>query len=148
MPSFRIETKVNASMPFVWSKFDEALLKNLSPPFPKVKILQFEGCETGNKVALQIDLIIIKPLWSTIITDHQKSESEIFFIDEGIKVPFGIKFWKHTHKIISNGPQNCTIQDFVAFKSIHFILDLFLFPFLWGMIFYRKPFYRKYLHQI
>jgi hypothetical protein len=27
-------------------------------------------------------------------------------------------------------------------------LNYLLFPFLWGMIFYRKPFYKKYLSRI
>ncbi len=147
MPSFSIQTNVKASMPFVWSKFDEALLKYLSPPFPKVQILKFGGCRKGDEVLLRIDLIFIKPLWSTLITDQQTSKNEIFFIDEGVHVPFGIKFWKHTHKIIDQGNENCLIEDLIEFKSFHFILDLFLFPFLWGMIIYRKPLYQKYFNQ-
>lgn len=145
MPSFKIRTTIGASMPFVWSKFNESLLKKISPPFPKVNIQRFDGCKTGDLVILEINLIFIQVIWSSEITYAKQDSNQSVFIDEGIKVPFGINLWKHEHSIIKIDESRCYIQDFITYKTSNVFLDIILFPFLWGMIFYRKPFYQKYL---
>ena len=145
MPSFKIQTKIGASMPFVWSQFNEALLKKISPPFPKVNIQRFDGCKPGDLVILEINLIFIQVTWSSKITYAKQDSNQSVFIDEGIKVPFGINHWKHEHSIIKIDDDQCYILDFIPYKTSNVFLDMILFPFLWGMIFYRKPFYQKYL---
>jgi len=145
MPSFKIQTKIGASMSFVWSQFNEELLKKISPPFPKVNIQRFDGCKTGDLVILEINLIFTHVIWSSEITYTNQDSNQSVFIDEGIKVPFGITLWKHEHSIIKIDEGQCYIQDFVTYKTSNVFLDMILFPFLWGMIFYRKPFYLKYL---
>ena len=117
-------------MPFVWSQFNEALLTKISPPFPQVDIKRFDGCNKGDLVILEINLLFMK------------------VIDEGIKVPFGINMWRHEHSIIKIDESRCYIQDFITYKTSNVFLDIILFPFLWGMIFYRKPFYQKYLTNV
>jgi len=145
MPSFKIQTNIGASMSFVWSQFNEELLKKISPPFPKVNIQRFDGCKTGDLVILEINLIFTHVIWSSEITYTNQDSNQSVFIDEGIKVPFGITLWKHEHSIIKIDEGQCYIQDFVTYKTSNVFLDMILFPFLWGMIFYRKPFYLKYL---
>ena len=132
-------------MPFVWSQFNEALLKKISPPFPKVKIRRFDGCKLGDLVILEINLLFIQVIWSSKITYAKQDLNQSIFIDEGIQVPFGINMWKHEHSIIKIDNTQCYIQDFITYKTSNAFLDIILFPFLWGIIFYRKPFYQKYL---
>ena len=132
-------------MPFVWSQFNEALLKKISPPFPQVNIQRFDGCKTGDLVILEINLLLIRVIWSSKIIYDQQDSKQSVFIDEGIQVPFGINLWKHEHSIIKIDESRCYIQDFITYKTSNVFLDMILFPFLWGMIFYRKPFYQKYL---
>lgn len=132
-------------MPFVWSQFNEELLKKISPPFPSVQIIRFDGCSKGDLVILEINLLIHKVIWSSHITHSKQDTIKSIFIDEGIRVPFGIKKWKHEHSIVKIDDAHCYIQDFVTFKTAFTFLDLIIFPFLWGMMFYRKPFYKKYL---
>lgn len=145
MPSFKIQTKIGASMPFVWSQFNEALLRKISPPFPKVNIQRFDGCNEGDLVILEINLFFIQVVWSSKIIHSKQDSKQSVFIDEGITVPFGINIWKHEHSIIKIDDSQCYIEDFVTYKTSNVFLDIILFPFLWGMIFYRKPFYQKYL---
>ena len=90
MPSFNIQTRIGSSMPFVWSQFNEALLKKISPPFPRVIIKRFDGCNNGDLVILEIDLIFIQVIWSSEITYAKQDSEHCVFIDEGIQVPFGI----------------------------------------------------------
>lgn len=145
MPSFKIQTKIDSSISQVWSQFNEELLKKISPPFPSVQIIRFDGCSKGDLVILEINLLILKVIWSSQITSFNQDSTQFSFVDEGIQVPFGIKKWKHEHSIIKIDEMHCYIQDLVTFKTSFVFLDLILFPFLWGMIFYRKPFYKKYL---
>jgi len=145
MPSFKIQTKIGAAMPFVWSQFNEALLKKISPPFPKIHINRFDGCKEGDLVILEINLLFIRVIWSSKIIYSKQDVHQSTFIDEGITVPFGIKQWKHEHSFIKIDDSECYILDDVTYKTSNVFLDIILFPFLWGMIFYRKPFYRKYL---
>ena len=132
-------------MPFVWSQFNEALLKKISPPFPKVNIQRFDGCNEGDLVILEINLLFIQVVWSSKITYAKQDSKQSVFIDEGIQVPFGINLWKHEHSIIKIDDSQCYIQDFVTYETSNVFLDIILFPFLWVMIFYLKPFYQKYL---
>ena len=148
MPSFNIQTKIGASMSFVWSQFNEALLKKISPPFPKVNIQRFDGCSKGDLVILEINLLFMKVIWSSEITYSHQDSNQSVFVDEGIKVPFGINMWRHEHSIIKIDESRCYIQDFITYKTSNVFLDIILFPFLWGMIFYRKPFYKKYLTNV
>jgi ligand-binding SRPBCC domain-containing protein len=145
MPSFKIQTKIDSSISQVWSQFNEELLKKISPPFPSVQIIRFDGCSKGDLVILEINLLILKVIWSSQIISFNQDSTQFSFVDEGIQVPFGIKKWKHEHSIIKIDEMHCYIQDLVTFKTSFVFLDLILFPFLWGMIFYRKPFYKKYL---
>lgn len=145
MPTFKIQTKIGAAMPFVWSQFNEALLRKISPPYPKVNIKRFDGCKEGDLVILEINLLFIRVIWSSKISYSKQDDKQSTFIDEGITVPFGITHWKHEHSIIKIDDSQCYILDFVTYKTSNVFLDMILFPFLWGMIFYRKPFYKKYL---
>jgi hypothetical protein len=52
----------------VWTQFDADLLKKLSPPFPQVRIVRFDGCQTGDIVTLELNLVLAKPLWTSKIT--------------------------------------------------------------------------------
>ena len=148
MPSFNIQTKIGASMPFVWSQFNEALLKKISPPFPQVDIKRFDGCSKGDLVILEINLLFMKVIWSSEITNSNEDSNQSVFVDEGIKVPFGINMWRHEHSIIKIDESRCYIQDFITYKTSNVFLYIIFFPFLLGMIFYRKPFYKKYLTNV
>jgi hypothetical protein len=45
-----IETAVNQDFMSVWNGFDATLFLALAPPFPILKLKQFDGCLTGNLV--------------------------------------------------------------------------------------------------
>lgn len=145
MAQFRIQTPIAASMEHVWAQFDKSLLLKISPPFPKVNIRRFDGCLKGDEVELEINLFGLQILWTSHITESAETPEKIYFIDEGRIVPFGIHTWKHVHSIIATGKDTCLVEDFVTYQTKFTILDYLLFPMLWGMMVYRKPFYQKYL---
>ncbi|MEY4954560.1 MAG: hypothetical protein RI981_645 [Bacteroidota bacterium] len=147
MPNFQITSQVSATLPYVWSKFDQKLLAKLSPPFPIARIIQFDGCHVNDKVCIELDFLLYRTRWYSVISSFKADASSYVFVDEGTSVPFGIKTWRHEHRIESISPNECAIIDKIQFQTNYKLLDWLLFPLIWGMIIYRIPFYKKYLHQ-
>jgi len=147
MPSFRVRTRVNAPMQVVWTLFNEELLKKLSPPFPQVRIVRFDGCQTGDIVALELNLLFAKPVWTSHITDSIQSEDVCAFVDEGVEMPLGLTAWRHEHRIEKRDATSADIVDNISFRTNYWLLDYLLFPLFWGMIVYRIPLYKLYLNQ-
>jgi ligand-binding SRPBCC domain-containing protein len=138
-----IKTHVQQSYQQVWAGFTEDLFTKLSPPFPPVKVIQFDGCKKGDIVELELNFLFFKQRWRSLITDQQTTDTEIFFLDEGVKLPFFLTFWRHQHRIIKNG-NDTIIADEIGFRTPTLLTDYFFYPLLWAQFAYRKPIYRKY----
>ena len=147
MPNFIVSCRVSASMSHVWSVFDERLLAKLAPPFPIARIIRFDGCQAHDVVIIELDFIIYKTQWKSVITSYMADSTSHIFVDEGTRVPFGIKQWRHEHRIEYINPSKSVIIDKIQFQTDYKLLDWLLFPFIWGMIAYRIPLYKKLLHQ-
>lgn len=55
----KITTRVKCDYKQVVNGFNMDLLKKLNPPFPPVKILEYEGNEPGNIVVLELNFIFL-----------------------------------------------------------------------------------------
>ena len=141
--NFILKTKTKAtSKEAVMAKFTSELFILLAPPFPKIKLLRFDGSEKGNEIHIEMDFIFYKKLWISLITEHGSTSNELYFIDEGTTVPAPIKYWKHLHVVraINSGIE---IEDNLTYTSGNKVVDLLLFPFVYGLILYRNPIYKK-----
>lgn len=139
----RLQTFVEQDLPKVWNGFDQSLLKALTPPFPKVKVLRYDGNLTGDIVSFELNVFGFKQKWTSLITDHQETHDRCYFIDEGTELPFFLKTWRHVHGL--NRSQSGTIiDDFIEFTTPYFWLDYLVYPVLWAQFAYRKPIYRTY----
>lgn len=137
-----IRTLVQAPLETVWAGFDRQLFNQLSPPFPPVNVLRFEGCSTGDKVSLELNFILFKQVWNSDIIDQQTTDAEIFFIDEGTKLPFFLRAWHHKHRLIRQGT-GTVIADEITFRTPNVLLDYLFYPLLWAQFMYRKPIYKR-----
>lgn len=137
-----LTTSVDQKPDEVKAGFNEDLFLSLSPPFPKVELLRFDGSETGDIVSLQLNLLINKQTWTSEITDHGETAAGSYFIDEGIELPFPLKIWKHKHILESSG-SGTNIVDNIEFSTKNAILDVLIYPFMWLQFAYRKPIYRR-----
>jgi ligand-binding SRPBCC domain-containing protein len=139
-----IQTPVRQPIEQVWNGFDESLFSKLAPPFPPVNLLRFDGSEKGNEVHLELNLLITKQLWISLITENEKTESEIYFIDMGIKLPFFLTFWQHKHRIVKaidlEKQTQSLIIDEIEFRSPFGFL---IYPALYLQFLYRRPIYQK-----
>lgn len=137
-----IQTSVQQSYQQVWTGFTKDLFTKLSPPFPPVKVIRFDGCLKGDVVELELNFLVFKQSWKSLITDQQTSDVDIFFLDEGIKLPFFLSSWRHYHRIIK-GNDNTIIADEIEFCTPTILTDYLLYPLLWAQFAYRKPIYRS-----
>lgn len=139
-----IQTPVNQSIESVWNGFTESLFTELAPPFPPVNLLRFDGSQQGDEVHIQLHFLLFKQLWISLITENIKTEEEIYFIDEGIKLPFFLSFWKHKHRIVKNKNASEKHQTFII-DEIEFEspFGFLIYPILYLQFLYRRPIYQK-----
>jgi ligand-binding SRPBCC domain-containing protein len=137
-----LSTSVEQNHLEVKAGFDEHLFKKLAPPFPPVKVSQFDGCVTGDTVALELNFLLFKQQWISKITDDGTDDQEFFFVDEGVKLPFFLKKWSHRHRVIAQ-KSGSIIRDEIEFEGPFKWMNYLLFPALWVQFAYRKPIYRK-----
>ena len=137
-----IQTSVQQSYQQVWAGFTKDLFTKLSPPFPPVKVIRFDGCLNGDIVELELNFLVFKQSWKSLITDQQTTDVDIFFLDEGIKLPFFLSSWRHYHRIIKDS-NSTIIADEIEFRTPTILTDYLLYPLLWAQFAYRKPIYRS-----
>lgn len=137
----RINTTIQRNYLEIYNAFDRALFEYLLPSFPSVKIARFDGSKKGDMVHMRFPL---NTEWISLITDDAVTDSEAYFIDEGQKLPPGLKYWKHTHLIRKIDEHNSLIVDDVKFKGNSAITSYLLYPLLYGSFLPRKKAYKAY----
>jgi ligand-binding SRPBCC domain-containing protein len=137
-----IKTKVKSPWQKVTAGFTKELFLALNPPFPPVKLLQFDGCKKGDIVSLQLNFLLFKQTWESHITEDTTTATSFQFVDIGVKLPFFLRTWTHKHSI-SGTAEGTTITDDITYSSGTILTDLLLYPVLWGQFLYRKPVYQR-----
>lgn len=137
-----LETPAEQGYLDVKSGFDQSLFKKLSPPFPPVRLLRFDGSQKGDIVVLELDFIFFKQNWTSEISEDRTTEKEFFFVDQGVELPFFLKKWKHKHRVISTGIGSI-IRDEIEFEASFGLLTFLLYPVLYIQFAYRKGIYRR-----
>jgi ligand-binding SRPBCC domain-containing protein len=137
-----IETKVDQNYLAVKEGFDETLFTKLSPPFPPVKLLRFDGSKKGDIVSLELNFLLFKQKWTSEIIEDNTTSKEFYFVDKGVQLPFFLKEWQHRHRLIKVG-DNTVIRDEITYKGAFGIFTVLLYPALYLQFLYRKPIYKK-----
>ena len=138
-----ISTTVSQHYLTVKEGFNQDLFSLLSPPFPPVKLLRFDGSGKGDIVSLELNFLFFKQTWTSEIIEDHTDESEFYFVDKGIKLPFFLGFWQHTHRLINRGSTLTEIKDEITYQGSNWILTPLLYPILYLQFLYRKPIYRR-----
>jgi ligand-binding SRPBCC domain-containing protein len=136
-----LKSRVNGSMEKVFNSFDKNLFEYLLPPGAKVK--RFDGSKPGDIVHLQFSFPI-KAEWISEITQEVKEHESCYFVDCGVKLPFGMKFWKHTHYVHRVTENSSLIEDAIEFRMKNVILDICVYPLLYLSFLPRVVQYKKY----
>lgn len=138
----KITTAVGQDYRSVMRGFDRRLFEKLSPPFPPVRLLRFEGSATGDIVSLELNFILFRQRWTSLITEDKRTDQAFYFVDEGTELPFFLRTWKHSHTIQKDGTQARIVDD-IHFTTPFLLLDYLMYPILWLQFMYRKPVYKR-----
>ncbi len=141
MKRINIRTKVHGSPREILKKFKKELLIKLTPPFVKIEITQFDGCEKGGEVHIVSSVLGNYQSWVNIIVDSFDSDEECYFVDQAREMPFPFTYWNHTHKIRRVSDEKSYIQDHIVYKCSHPVLELAVYPVVYFLMYYRKPIY-------
>jgi len=142
----KISTVVEAPFEKVKNGFDRELFQQLNPPFPPVKLLRFDGSKKGDLVSLQLNFLFFKQQWTSEITEDHEDKEQFYFIDQGTKLPFFLKKWRHKH-FVNRKAKGAEIVDDIYFRTPFLFLDFIMYPVLWLQFMYRKPVYKKYFSE-
>ena len=130
----------------VVANFDRDLFEFLMPPAAVAELMCYEGSKPGNKVHLAFK-IPWKADWISIIKESRKDERLYCFIDEGEKLPFGLKKWRHHHQVRWLTENQTEIIDLMHFSTGFWLMDLLAWPVLFLSFFPRKRLYKKYFRN-
>lgn len=140
---FTVTTHVRGVSPqAAYSVFTDRLLAALSPPFVKPVTQLYEGNRPGHQLRFSLHTPLGTQTWTGKVTEEQISETEIYFVDEGLEMPFGLIYWRHKHRLLKT-VEGTRIRDEVQFRTKNSLLSVLLFPVLWFQFLYRKPMYAK-----
>ncbi|MDX5423360.1 MAG: hypothetical protein LPK07_06665 [Hymenobacteraceae bacterium] len=137
-----LKTKVKQDYLRVFESFDEQLFRKLSPPYPKLKLLRFDGSKPGDRVEVELQTGIKSFRWTSLITERSITDTEAFFIDEGQELPPPLRRWHHKHLVTKNG-RGTVIHDIITYSTGSRLLDLLLYPLMQVQFGMRGPVYQR-----
>lgn len=123
--------------------FNEALFRKLNPPFPKVNLKQFDGCQKGDVVAMELEFFFFQDRWESLITADDTTDAYFFFQDEGRQLPFFLRRWRHRHWVKKIDEYSSQIVDDIHYSTGNFLTDLLFYPLMKAQFLYRQPVYRR-----
>ncbi len=141
-----LKTQVEQDYQTVYERFDRDLFLALKPPLLPLELKRFDGSKTGDEVHIRLGKGFLSQDWNAKIVEDKLTEDEAYFIDEGIKLPFFLKDWRHKHRIIRNDT-GATIIDDIEYKTPTLLTDYLMYPVMWLQFAARKPVYRKYFRR-
>ena len=145
---FNLVTQVAGNHREVFRRFDKELLLKLTPPGMKAELKRYdEPTAVGSVVELNVTMLgLIKQEWENDITDYEENDAECYFVDEGRKLPWPLKSWRHKHLIrkakTDAGMECVEIVDDIEYTAGGW--TPFIHPVVWLQFAYRKPLYRKF----
>lgn len=126
----------------VFNAFDEKLFRKLSPPYPKLKLIRFDGSAPGDVVDVELQTGLKSFRWTSLIVDRKVTDSEAYFVDEGQQLPPPLRTWHHKHLVSKNG-SGAIIHDIITYSTGIKPLDLLLYPLMKLQFGMRGPVYQR-----
>jgi len=141
-----IETNIERDFESVKKGFNLSLFEALKPPFPLVKILQYQGNEPGNLVEVKLNFILFSWVWLSEITAFEENDALFQFEDQGRKLPPFLSSWHHIHSLQKNRNQT-RIIDNITYQAGKFWPDWLVRILIWFQFSQRPGLYKKYFQK-
>lgn len=113
----KFKTEVNSSLERAKTGFNRDLFLQLKPPFMQVILDRFDGCEVGHEVHLRTGIPGLLQPWVSLITEASVTPDSWFFVDEGKRLPFPLKNWRHRHEVKKTSNETSEILDEIEYSS-------------------------------
>ena len=139
-----IETVVHRNWQDIKAGFNRDLFLSLKPPGVSLNLKRFDGCTAGDEVHLEMNTAGLKQLWISHITKDEQTESEWSFVDEGHKIPWPLKKWRHHHRVVSLDDKSSKIIDDISFECVQSWMNPLMYPVLWSSFAIRPARYKKF----
>jgi ligand-binding SRPBCC domain-containing protein len=108
-----------------------------------MNLIRFDGCKVGDEVHLETGLPGLMQKWVSVITDESETDQEWFFVDEGRVLPFPLKNWKHTHRVLRDESGGAVIRDEIEFHCANRVIEFCMAPALWAAFSVRPRRYQE-----
>ena len=132
----------------VMAGFTRDLFEALAPPFPRLRVLRFDGCRPGDHVDIELDTLVTRLSWTSLIVDAGVLPNGThFFVDEGQRLPPPLRYWRHRHLIEPDPDGGSVIVDALEYRTASQLLDRLLYPAMWAQFAWRKPIYRRWFSK-
>ncbi|PVY40424.1 SRPBCC family protein [Pontibacter virosus] len=141
-----LQTAVQQDYLSVFYAFDEQLFRKLAPPYPRLKLLRFDGSAPGDVVEVELQTGIKSFRWTSLITEREITNTTAWFVDEGQEVPPPLRKWRHKHLVTQHG-SGAIIHDIIDYSTGYKALDAMLYPLMLVAFGMRKPIYREVFQQ-
>ena len=139
---FTIKTVVQQPFHTADKGFGKDWLVKLNPPVPPFRITRFDGLNDGDRVHIRFNFFLFKDDWEYVVRDKVDNEREWSFVDEGVRMPFFLKRWRHRYRLSADN-KGMNVTDEVDFDAPVRVLDFLLYPYLYLHFLYRKPIYKR-----
>lgn len=137
-----LQTEVQQHFLAVFNAFDEKLFLKLAPPYPRLKLLRFDGSLPGDIIEVELHTGLTRYRWASLITEQSTTNAEAYFIDEGQVLPPPLSKWYHKHLVTRKG-DGAIIHDIIEYSTGNSMLEMLLYPLIVGQFSMRKPIYRR-----
>ena len=137
-----LQSKVNRDLTEVYDRFDQDLFAYLLPT--GAQLIEYGGSKKGNIVHLKLP---IAGEWISEITEDGNATDTRYFIDEGRKLPFPLKKWRHKHSLYRAG-NSTIIEDDMTFSTGNIIADMLVYPGLLLAFLPRVWQYKSYFNHL
>ena len=144
----RIALKSPVNTPFekVAQDFGKDLFIFLLPPKFIARLVVYDGSKPGSKVHIRFKFPLPSD-WVSIIKSEDRTADKYVFVDEGEKLPFGLKRWRHIHTIQKETDNTTVIIDDMHFSTGMKLFDIIIYPVLFLSFSPRKKLYKKYFDR-
>jgi ligand-binding SRPBCC domain-containing protein len=141
-----LRSRVNSSFEEVSENFGRELFEFLLPPKLIARLVRYDGSRPGSIVHIRFHLPFPSD-WISIIKNENKSADKYFFVDEGDKLPFGLRSWKHLHMVVKVNHNTTEIIDDMSFSTGFKLFDMLAYPFLFFAFYPRKKQYKQFFER-
>ncbi len=142
----RIITTVLAPFKVVSGGFNRELFDYLLAFIPLTRVNRYEGQQPGDIIDISIAFPFFQK-WTVIIKESWGSYREYGFADRGLRMPLGIKYWQHIHRVVARNNTSSFVIDDIEFETSAKWLDYIIYIPLLLMFYPRKLQYKWYFKK-